>query len=138
MEVVAPKNARQGLWEKFFASIFPEHVDQFSAMDFGIIPRQPILRMLAERCDQGAILSSLRKDRGECEIIRFGCCTHGLLIGIDAAGNFERKWHANRMARSSILQLRIDLTDPSVSADEVRKKLRETVDKQNKGIVAAD
>ena len=38
MEVVAPKDAGQRLWEEFLASVFPEQVHQISSVDFRVVP----------------------------------------------------------------------------------------------------
>lgn len=54
-------------------------------------------------------------------------CAAALLTGVAAAGNFERKWRANRLSRGRLEALRIDFMDPNADVDGMRQRLKEAL-----------
>ncbi|HXQ37768.1 MAG TPA: hypothetical protein VN843_27410 [Anaerolineales bacterium] len=53
---------------------------------------------------------------------------------IAAQGGFEKKLRVNRADRSSLDQLKIDLSDPNIKIDDLRTRLKEILRKHDEGI----
>lgn len=61
-----------------------------------------------------------------------------LLTTYIAGGGFGRKWKANRLARSSIAQLLIDIDDPKADLAQIRLRLKATMQTEDEGIIGTD
>jgi hypothetical protein len=61
-----------------------------------------------------------------------------VLTTIGGFGGFERKWRTNRRTRAALAILKIDMSDPTFSTVELRKRLREIIEAHEAGIMAGD
>jgi hypothetical protein len=57
-----------------------------------------------------------------------------VLSAATVAGSTDRKWRANRAARNALEVLKIDMTDPTLKNDEIRKRLEKIISDQSQGI----
>lgn len=58
-----------------------------------------------------------------------------LLTTMVGVGGFERKWRANRIARGSLNQIRIDLLDPAADSASIRSALKEALREEDRDVV---
>lgn len=58
-----------------------------------------------------------------------------LLSSLNLGGGFDRKWRANRSARSKIKQLLVDLSDPAVDLANIRTQFKQIVNDQDVAIM---
>lgn len=58
-----------------------------------------------------------------------------VLTTIAAAGGFDRKWQINRISRSRLEQLQVDLTNPQVNEEEIREELKQIIEQHEEGIL---
>ena len=56
-----------------------------------------------------------------------------ILTTIAVSGRFDKKWRVNRASRSALKELKIDLSN-NVNSDDIRKRLKEIIRKQDEGI----
>lgn len=61
-----------------------------------------------------------------------------VLAGIAATGGFERKWRINRLSRSKIEMLMIDMEAPDVDVRAVREALKKVIKEHDAGIVGSN
>ena len=61
-----------------------------------------------------------------------------VLASIAAAQGFARKWQANRMSRSRIDQLRVEMGNPEVDLARVRGLLLEIIRQRDDGVLATE
>jgi len=52
-----------------------------------------------------------------------------------AGGGFSRKWRANRMARSKLSQLLIDVDNPTIDLEGIRTSLKRIIQEEDEGIL---
>jgi len=57
-----------------------------------------------------------------------------ILTTFALVGGVDRKWRANRKARSEIELLKIDLLNPKFNEAEIRKRLKEIISQQSRDI----
>jgi signal transduction histidine kinase len=81
-----------------------------------------LLKDVAFRADVSAILAAFA----------------AILITISVAGGFDRNWRVNRAARTSLRQLIVDMTDPNISAQDIRNRLNEIDKKHEDGTSTPD
>jgi hypothetical protein len=55
-----------------------------------------------------------------------------LLAVVAAMGGFERKWHSNRLSRSSIDLLRLELLDPNPNVEAICSALKQIITKHDR------
>jgi hypothetical protein len=58
-----------------------------------------------------------------------------VLATIAATGGFERKWHSNRLSRSKIDLLRLDLLDPTPDFQTIRSELKLIIAAHDRAII---
>jgi hypothetical protein len=58
-----------------------------------------------------------------------------LLATIAATGGFERKWHSNRLSRSKVDLLELDLLDPSPDFRAIRAELKLIIASHDRAII---
>ena len=61
-----------------------------------------------------------------------------IITTLTAAGSFNRKWRVNRKSRSGLEQLRIELSDPNMGGESIRKQLKEIIRKHDEGIIGPE
>ena len=61
-----------------------------------------------------------------------------VLASIAASQGFAKKWQTNRMSRSQIDQIRVEMTDPNVDLKTIRAKLLEIIRQHDEGVLAAE
>jgi hypothetical protein len=61
-----------------------------------------------------------------------------VLASIAASQGFAKKWQANRLSRSRLDQLRVEMTNPHFDRDAVREKLVEIIRQHDEGVLAAE
>ena len=76
------------------------------------------LRDLAFRADVAAVFSAIA----------------ALLGTLAAAGSFQRKWQANRLSRSRMDQLLIDVSDPAAESTRVLNELKAAIASHDRAI----
>jgi len=57
-----PKNGRESLWQKLFPVVFSKKLNGIAAVDLDIVPRQPLLGVLAGRRNQRAVWRGIDAD----------------------------------------------------------------------------
>ena len=58
-----------------------------------------------------------------------------VLATVAATGRFERKWHSNRLSRSNVDLLRLDLTDPKADFQKIRAELKLIIAAHDRAII---
>jgi hypothetical protein len=58
-----------------------------------------------------------------------------LLAATAAIGGFERKWHSNRLSRSSVDLLRLDLIGPEPNIQAICSALKQVITKHNRAML---
>ncbi len=61
-----------------------------------------------------------------------------VLASIAASQGFARKWQTNRLSRSRLDQLYVEMTDPNFDRKSVRTKLLEVIRQHDEGVLAAE
>lgn len=54
------------------------------------------------------------------------------------AGGFERRWAAARIARTSVLKLKVSISNPNVNLDVISKKIENIIEGYTKQVVDSD
>jgi type VI protein secretion system component VasK len=52
-----------------------------------------------------------------------------------ATGGFQRKWRANRKARSALQMLKLDLAPNNADFDKIRERLKQILAEQDSGVI---
>lgn len=64
--------------------------------------------------------------------------TAAILSTVSGNAGFERKWKANRLTRSKVNQLKIDLTEPAPDYAAIRKTLKTIIGEHNRAILGQE
>jgi uncharacterized membrane protein len=58
-----------------------------------------------------------------------------VLATVAATGGFERKWHSNRLSRSKVDLLRLDLIEPTPDVQAIRAELKQIITTHDRAII---
>ena len=119
-EIVEKKYKHYNAWAKTWSAIYHSSLwlaAIASAVSAGFV-KLKILANAQYQSDVAAVLSGLA----------------AILTTFVLVGGVDRKWRANRRARSELELLKIDLLNPNVNEAAMRKRLKEIVSQQSQEI----
>lgn len=84
----------------------------------------------------GAFLTTLSASTGGSKATStFAGGVTTLLTAVAAQGRFQDKWRANRLARSGLEQLQVDLMEPNADLHAVREQFKQIVREEDRAIL---